>query len=516
MARINSLLMLVNSLTKGEKRYFKMYTALQEGEKDYLYLFELLEKKNPTEEAKRLFHEQRPKASFEATGKYLYKVIMNCLLHVRIDQDKTGKLATGLLKANILFEKSLYDQGFKKLKQVQTSAELFEQHFIQLWAAKMELYYLNNLYFNTIPEAELIQKQLKVQEVIKQERHITQHSALYELLRHRLLTKGTVRTKQQKEELNDLVVAELSLMSNPLMETFESAKTHLLFQAHYFITVSDYPSALKTFYELNALFEENEYIWADSPHDYLSSIEGILDSLHTIKRYEEMDFFLEKLQRLQQVSQYFDVTIQRLNLIYKIVPLINTGEFEKAIVLKNSFEDALFKKIHLLDLSKQAAVYLYTALLYVGSGNINKAHYYLNHILLESKLYNDFPIFRTFRLIHLLVHYEMGNHDYVESEIRSIKRGLPGSLSPSSLPSSEKSYLLEKIVFGFVQYVIPTEPSRRAALWDKISKKFMAIQNDKFEIQILKIFDFELWIKAKLGRKNFGELLREKQTALID
>lgn len=505
MSKTNSLTLLVNSLTKGEKRYFKLYSALQDGQKDYLCLFELIEKGNSTEDAKKLFKQAKPEASFEATGKYLYKIITDCLVHVRIEQNKTARLVIALLKANILFEKSLYDQGFKQLKNIRASAETYEQHFIQLWAAKSELYYLSNLNFYAITEAELIQKQLKIEELLRQQRHINQHSALYELLRHRLLFKGTVRTKQQKDELNDLVVSEMSFTTTPLAETFESYKTHLLFQSHYFITISDYKSALQTFYELNKLFEDNQYLWVDSPLDYLSSIEGILDSLHTIRRYDEMDFFIDKLQQLQKVSVYFNVMVQRVTFIYKTAAFIYGGEFDKAIGLKEAFEESLFKKMQLLDLSKQAEVYLYTALIFIGSGNMNKAHYYLNRILLESKLYYTLPVYRTFRLIHLLVHYELGNHDYIEYETRSIKRSLNGN--------TQKTYLLENIVFKFVQQVLPAGNKERIALWDKISNKFDLIQTDEFEIQILKIFDFALWIKARLCRQSFSQLLKDKSVS---
>ena len=51
---------------------------------------------------------------------------------------------------------------------------------------------------------------------------------------------------------------------------------------------------MKTFYELNKLFEQNIDLWSSPPADYLSSLEGILDSLRAIKRYDEMPFFIEK------------------------------------------------------------------------------------------------------------------------------------------------------------------------------------------------------------------------------
>ena len=501
MSKRNYLALLVNSLTKGEKRYFRMYSALQEGSKDYLFLFEILEKNTAPETAKLSFNKLRPEASYDVTAKYLYKVITDSLVHIRMDQHPSAKLSIALLKVNILFEKSLYDQGFKQLKKIQTSAHIHEQSLIHLAAAKLELYYLSNLQFNNITESELILKQMKMEELLKQERHIIQHTALYELLRHRLLYKGAARTEKQKEELNDLVVSELNITSGAFAETFESHKIHLLFQANYFITVNDYQSALKTFYDLNDLFEENEHLWINSPLDYLSFIEGILDSLHTIRQHHEMDFFLKKLQKIQDLSGYLNVLVQRLSFIYKVAAFVSKGDFEQAAALKEHFDEVLFKKIHLLDLNKQAEVYLYTALIYVGSGKMNRAHFYLNRILMESKLYYNLPVYRTFRLIHLLVQFELGNDEYIAYETRSLKRSFSQHI--------RKSYLLEKIVFSFVQQSIPPTQNERVLQWNKFHKKFGLIEFDKFEIQILKIFDFSAWIQAKLLKQSFSLILQE-------
>ena len=503
MAKTSSLVTLINSLSKGEKRYFKLYSSVQKGAKDYLLLFTLIEKKGDDKEIKKEFAQRKPAASYDATRKYLFKVIMDCLLQLHTEQGKTATLVMRLLKADILFKKSMYEEGFKELTKIQSTAEEFEQYIIQLWAAKAELYYLSNLNFLQVSEAELIKKQMRIDELIKYSKTIHQHTSLYELLRHRFLYKGGARTKQQKEQLNDLVVVEINLMSKPSAENFESKKMHLLFQAHYFITISNYESAIKTFYELNQLFTEHSFLWMESPFDYLAAMEGILDSLHTIKRYDEMHFFLDKLKHLQNHSVYFHVMIQRIVFIYKLVGLLDVGDFENAVALKEQFETSLFKKIHLLDLNKQAEVYLYTALIFLGAGNISKAHFYVNKILLESKLFYSLPVYRIFRLLHLLVHFELGNYDYIEYETRSIKRGL--------VSSESESYLLEKIVFKFVTQAVKAKDTQsKAALWKKIEKDIEAIQHNKYEIQILKIFDFSCWIEAKLCKKSFAVLLKDK------
>ena len=48
--KLNSLIVLINSLSKAEKRYFRLLSNLQSGEKIYLFLFDLIEKNTASED----------------------------------------------------------------------------------------------------------------------------------------------------------------------------------------------------------------------------------------------------------------------------------------------------------------------------------------------------------------------------------------------------------------------------------------------------------------------------------
>ncbi len=503
MSKYQSLVLLIHSLSKGEKRYFKLSSKLQHGDKEYIKLFDEIEKGISLGEIKKAYTQKKVNSSFDVTCSYLYKLLLDALLHVRTEKDFSIKLNTELLKVPILFEKGLYEDGFKWLKKINSAAEKAGLPILQLHIAIMELQYISALSFHTISEAVLIRKQMKLQALLKSCQHIFQHQSLYQLLHHRLIYKGNVRTKEQKDELNDLLMTELSLVSKPFAETFESQKTHFLFQAYYFISTGDYSSALKTFYELNQLFEGHVSILDETPMGYLLTIEGILDSLKSIKRFDEMHFFIAKLTQLKPLANHHEITRHRIIYIYTIIICLEEGKFEAAKLLKEQYKDTLFAKMNFLDLSKQAEVYLYTALIYLVEGHLEKAHTNLNKILLESKLYYTLPVYRTFRLIHLMVHFEMGNHDYIKHEIRSIKRSLSGN--------NHQTYLLEKLMFKFLlQDTLPSGAKEKSAFWNQTKKAFDKIRTDKYEIQLLNIFNFSAWAEAQLFKRPLIAVLTEK------
>jgi hypothetical protein len=155
-----------------------------------------------------------------------------------------------------------------------------------------------------------------------------------------------------------------------------------------------------------------------------------------------------------------------------------------------------------MDISKQAEIYLHMTLIYLGNEDINNAHNSLEQVL-QSNLYSTLPIYRTCRLVHLLIQYELGNYEYIRYETRAFRRHLQ--------PDTKRSYLLERTVIKFLgNGEIPPVTAYRTALWKKINASFEKIKADKYERQQLKLFDFSAWIEAKLKRKSLSAVLQEK------
>lgn len=500
MAKADMLSRLINTLTKAEKRYFRLYTALQQGNKDYVNLFDMMERLSfkSTAELKQAFQQQYAGSSYEVCSKYLYKVLLDCLLHLRMQRHSTATLTAGILKCDILFERSLHEDALKQLHKVQTIASANEKQLLQLWAQQQEMQLLQQMNFPGITEEDLSQKQSDIQETMLAMQQIRQQTSLYETLRHRLLYRGSSRTARQQEAVDTLSAG----MPPPVHNSATSLKVHLLFQAHYHLVTSDYPAALQVFHKLHQLLETHPALFEDTPADHLLIIEGILDSLRAGKLYEELFSFIDKVKRLNGDSVYFSIMQQRLLFIYEAGAYIDSGNFSFALTLLQQYAPVIKKNILLMDISKQAEIYLYMALIYLGNEDINNAHNSLEQVL-QSNLYSTLPIYRTCRLVHLLIQYELGNYEYIRYETRAFRRHLQ--------PDTKRSYLLERTVIKFLgNGEIPTVTSYRTALWKKINASFEKIKADKYERQQLKLFDFSAWIEAKLKRKSLSAVLQEK------
>lgn len=500
MAKADMLGRLINTLTKAEKRYFRLYTALQQGNKDYVNLFDMMERMSfkSTAELKQAFQQQYAGRNYEVCSKYLYKVLLDCLLHLRLQRQSTAVLTAGILKSDILFERSLHEDALKQLHKAQSTASANEKHLLQLWAQQQEMQLLQQMNFPGVTEEELSQKQSAIQGTMMSMQQIRQQTSRYETLRHHLLYRGNARTARQHETV-DALKAD---MPPPISDSVTSMKVHLLFEAHYHLITNDHPAALQVFHRLHQLLEMYPGLFEDTPVDHLLIIEGILDSLRAGKLYDELFSFIDKVKHLNGDSIYFSIMQQRLLFIYEAGACIDRGDFAHALTLLHLYAPTIMKHILLMDISKQAEIYLYMALIYLGNEDINNAHNSLEQVL-QSNLYSTLPVYRTCRLVHLLIQYELGNYEYIRYETRAFRRHLQ--------PDTKRSYLLERTVIKFLGYgEIPAVTAYRTVLWKKIQASFEKIKADKYERQQLKLFDFSAWIEAKLQRKPLNVVLQEK------
>lgn len=502
MASTLSLIELVRSMTKVEKKAFSMLSK-KAGSKDshYVSLYKMIAGNRPVnaESLRSVYVRQHGEASFNTTVNHLYQTLLGVMVNLRSDQDSYFSLFDLMLKARILFEKSLFEDCFAVLHKAMEEARKAENHYALLIASRMELEYLLLLHFPHIDESTLLNKQFRLNEVLRTIQKINQQSALYELLKHRVLYKGHIRSEKQKNDLNDLVVSEMSIVASSNIENFEIKKLHQLFQANYLISVGDYKSALHSYYELNRLLEDNKRLWMNAPAFYVLTLEGILDSLRSLKNYEGMRYFIDQLKKIESPSIALNANITSLTFLYELLPLIDGGDFEATKPLIRKYESNLFRKLHLLTVSRYAEISLYTSLAYLGLREYTLAKKTLSKIIFIGKNFSKLPLYRTLRLVNLMILYEKKEHELIRSEARSIKR---------TVGVAQKEYGVEKSVLAFVcKQNVPVSAAKRGALWQKYHDEFAKMRQSVFEQQILRLFDFSAWIESKLRRKPLGEIL---------
>lgn len=506
MLKSESLIHLINNLTKQEKKEFSLYIS-NKPEKDYIFLFRLIDDKKVSdpEELKMSFLTAKPTSSFNTVVIYLFDLLIDILTRLRTEQDSYYLLFNELLHARVLYEKSMYQECFQVLKKVKEKAVYYENHFALLVAQRLELNYLLTLDFEDMDEQKLLNKQYKMNNTLKSIRQLNEQSSLYELLKYRMINRGASRSLEETQKLDDLVTSEISIVASAGVENFEIKKNHQLFQANYFITVGDYKAAFNSFVELNKLFEENSHLWNNPPVYYLMTVEGMLESLRIMHNYEGMNYFIQKLAKLSSPSSSFQLNVMYVIFIYRLFSFIDAGDFDKAGIWIAEHQTSLIDKMLLLKEQQQAEMSLYIALIHLGNGEYRKARKRLSATIGRGHLYS-LPLFRTIRIVNVMIHYELGDVDYIQSEIRSIKREMSKNKGDNL---KVESFLLKFLNYSFAD----TNRKKRAEIWESMAEEVHALYADKYETQILRKFDFVAWVEAKIFEVPLSDILKREHAS---
>lgn len=506
MDKIELLSQLINTMSKTEKRDFKLQSNLQKGAKEYLFLYEKLEKCDPIETVCKSFSRKYGKKQLKASGAYLYEQILNCLVKINSRNNMQNHIFRYISQATLLYERRFMKEAMQKLSKAKQLAQNFEHDILLLLIRRMEIMYITENNFPDLTEKQLVGKQTKLNECMKYTRSTNMHISLYSTLNYRLHYLGKARSNKQKEMMNDLVLSELNLVSNNYYQGFESLKLHLMFQASYYLNTGSYKSAIRYYTELLELFEEYEHLKQNPPIYYLSTIEGIINSLFTAEIYCETPLFIKRLHTLDRNDFPTDFQLRVIWLIFysQTEFYIRTGRFEEAELLCEEYDEKLIKKIKSLNLEDQLKLHISLVIIYLCNNNLVKARRYMKRIVMEGKLFQMFPIYRTARILNLIINVESGNFDLLENEIRSIKR---------VIRNEKHAYKTEQLILKFVMlFPIPKYGNTRHMLWKKMEKVIDQIKDDKYEQHILSVFDFLSWTESRLTLTPFQEIMIRKNT----
>lgn len=491
MSKLNSLILLIKSLSKSEKKALTL-SASQTKKRLYLTLFNIIDKdKYPSNDSiAKAFYKKYPNSSLSANVQYLFDLILQVVVDLNVKKNDEYELYNSYLKTKVLSERGLYDDYLSLIHETKEKAKYIEEYNLLLTLQRDELKSDLLDYFAHIKEEELFNKQQEVNNNLKIINQINEQAYLYEMLRFKIEKQKLVDT-DKLYVYNDLLLSEMSLVAGLKNEIFQISCRHQLFQANYFISIGSNKNALKSFSELNNLYLKNEHLWNNPPVYYVMVLEGVLESLTRMRLFEEMNVYKKQLLSLTQKYPYvnFTVEVNAIIFLYTVISYMYNQEHEKCLGLINQYQEILLDKLTLLPPRLFLSMEICLAGIYFLNKDLIKARRQLAPII-QNNSFSSLKLFRSVQLLNLIIHYELHDNDLVEAMVRSIK---------IKNKKSNKETQIEKLLFRYLSIE-----------WKILSKEKVNILKKKFcdeiehvkysieDLQLLKVFDFGEWILTKL------------------
>lgn len=510
-SKVNSALFdLIKSMSKSEKRYFKLMSSRHTigDENNYVRLFDYLDKQleYDEEEIFRIFKKEAFINRFSITKKRLYDHVLAALDSFHSANSVESQLHKQLHAADILFEKSLYDQCRRVLHSAEKVAENNDLPAVLLMISHKKKRLSETMGYLKITDSE-IQKTLHRDLVFS--KSIEDYNRLWAIksqLFSLLSKKGVARSKEETDEYAKICALVLSseYSSKNLTDEGKHLYHHVL-SAFYYAT-GQMENSLKEL-ELNLGTTDQSSLGKKmEANKYISALTNAIYIADKIGNHKKSTHYINELKKFgSTLSANEDLAIKLFSSVSSIELSLHLrkGDFQMAVNSVKKIEAELAHYNEKIVPIRKAFLEFKIAVVNIGTGNYSEALKWINRILNDSNLDKTEDIIGFTQLLELLVHLELNHNNLLPYSLKNTQR---------FFKTRNRMYGFEKVLLQFISKLIKCEDHfDRQNLWEKMYKELLKITNDDvFESVALDYFDFESWAESKLKGKAFDVIVREK------
>ncbi|MBL7891973.1 MAG: hypothetical protein JNL63_05045 [Bacteroidia bacterium] len=509
MKKPDDLFLLIHSMTGPEKRYFKLFSALYDRDKNYLKLFDHIAKQKGGDGGKELankFKKEKWVKSLSNTKYELYNAILNSLevYHKRDTVD--SMLASYMNQLNLLHDKRLFRAAKKLIDKIEKLALKHEKHHYLLMVNSVRVIIMTKL-MNVKEIARYIDNGAYEKEQYYLKCLENNSDFLNINLKLSKASELFVRTNEAKE------LQELS--SSELLKSPDRALTFYARRNYYYINYLCRSRLGKL--DETAYLQQKEWIdYLESEKDMLVSragiyLSGIIRFIATINS-TKLKTGLEPIF-IKAKSFYHNLPVKMKTDDLKSTFMGVTGNYMEgqiALLKPHKAIEAWESIRHLIpyeSLGGESKM--------VTSANLAYAHFLMEEYRTANKYLNNIlnytedarPDIQAYaRIFTLFINYEMGNSDSIISICLSSKNYL---LKYKLLGKYESRLIrfFQKDIFG------APENSKQSILFEQLKVDLAKLMSDS-KTPAARGFDIVSWLDSKVEKRLFMEILKEKSTVV--
>lgn len=498
------LFQLIKSLNKGDRRNFKLYARLQDGDKKYIRLFDAIDKQSKYDEKRllRQFEGERFTNQFSVAKNYLYNYILKTLdiFH----QDKISELRIMLHKIEILIGKNLFEQAQKLLRKAKHAAERQERFGEMLELLNFERQILHRLQKSNAFEVFIEGVQQEEEVTLKKMENLQLFYHLYDEIYRYKKRVTSIRGVEDEATLANLLSdplldgPERAISTRARLKQLDILNDVARFKQDYQACIKYSESMVKIYDEHPALKEEKNLRYIETVHKY-----GMF--LCQIGKVEEGGAAIDKLRQVKTYNEQETIKVVELYFSSKMALCVELAEVEEGEKVIADFETEFEKRLSgKLMKSVELTIYYLTSLFYIWDNKPSVALGWVNKILNEPRTELRTDLQCMARILNLIIHLELGNEDLLEYNLKSATR---------FISNRNRMFGFEKMLLKHLRQLAnqgPNESSETLLL--AFQEDLNLVLEDSFEKRALELFNAPLWVTAKLNGMSPMEYLKKDMT----
>ena len=499
----NELFELIKSLTKSEKRFFKLQSSLQSGDKNYIRLFDTIDKMSEydEEEVKSNFKGEKFIKHLPSEKNHLYKVILKALRSFYGETSISSMLKQEIKNIEILYNKALFDECNKFLDRAKKLAIKYEKFYYLYELINWEKTLLEEAYeegqFRDLNK--LIQEE---SEVLDRLRNLAEYHVLYSKINYVFRSGGYARTEENKVIVEEIV-------NHPLIKGKNTALSRRAATICYYtqgfcnMANGDYTTALEKFQRVITILDEHQDLRTDLAKRYVRTLSNIVTCHLDLNRIEEAKQVITLIQSFKEEDGFTFPDVQaaifKNSNLAKLEVYHQTGGFGKALKEVDEMIESMTEFEGKISKESQLTFYYQFAFIHFGVHQHNKALFWLNKVLNDNEKDLRQDIFSYARLFNLVIHFELGNHDLLEYTIKSTAR---------YLQKRERDFPIEKHIMEQMKKLIRAQNAQdKLKIYEGFKAGMRKLLKGPEDMIVLKYFDFNVWIESKINNTSYEEEL---------
>lgn len=505
--KTDDLIALIRSLSRAEKRHFRLFVKRNQASENILFLqlFDLLDKLKSYDEDQVLKKiptiKKRQLSNLKA---HLYKQLLTSLRLLNKSHNEDIQIRESVDCARVLYNKGLYRQSLEVLEKAKSKALGSKFFILALEIIEFEKS-IESQYITRSIEGRAEELTSESNQVAEQIRKSNAFSNLALKLYGLYLKVGYVRNEKDYFFIKDSFQSRLPKTRYEDLD-FIGKIYYCQSYVWYYHILQDFPMSYRYAQRwIDTFNQKPEFITYHAPL-YLKGLHILLTSLFNNLYYER---FLEVLEELNAFPQKVDIS-QYLNLeglyhLYTYSHKINRhymeGTFSEGLDVVEPIVHHIEADTFNWDDHRIMLFYYRIACLYFGSGDNDNAISYLNKIINQKN-----PDFRQdiqsfARILNLIAHFELGNTQLVEYQVKSVYR---------FLGKMEDLQAVQREVFRFLRRIPRIQIADLKKEFSDLKDKLVEIQSNPYERRPFLYLDIISWLESKIQDCPVQDILHQK------
>lgn len=506
-----ALFELIKSMTKSEKRYFKLMAGRHTigDENNYVILFDYLDKQSTYEEDLifQIFKKEAFINRFSITKKRLYDHILSALDAFHLGNSIDAQLHKQLHAAEILYNKALYDQAKRIIRSAEKLAIKHERYVFLQDISKLSKKMIENEGYSE-ESLPLIEKlAISDQEI---EQHIRQYNLYWQIksqLFSTLHTKGIARSEADRA----VYLPILEQLTEPSEQaSFDEIYLYNHILSAYYYAIQDFENSVVYLEKNLSHYECNHEVLKIQLNTYLSILTNSIYIHESLGHNEIANALLLKLKALSnqyrdELNEDMQIKLFASSRSVELIIHIKRGDFKEALNLIPEIERGIDLYEGKITSLRRSFLSFKIATVYLGLCDYSAALKWVNKIFNDPELDPSEDIIAFTYLIDLLIHMEMKHSQLLPYALKNSQR---------FLKSRNKIHDFEKVFLQFIGKQIKCKDRfDEEENWQELLASLQTFSTDKMEKIAMDYFDFRAWAEYKVTKKDFVSIVKDSNTS---